>query len=520
MVGSEDENYLRYLQDAKLSALYPWSLREFSSKELARMGAPSRSHPQSGKGDYHNTSSTFSLNLLPINAVLRFNSAFPYGSNDGAVWAGRGLTSAIDLGFALRAGPLSLTVNPVAFRAENTAFRLQAVGVDAANEFVNPISPSAVDRPQRFGNTAYARLDPGESTLRLDALGLTAGVSTANIGWGPMEIYPFIIGANAPGFEHAFAGTSMPVPIWIGRLHGRVYWGRLSQSSFSPVSGTSYYSSTLESGTKRFMTGAIAIFEPRGADGLELGVARFFHSVWPRSGIPRSYFTKPFEGFLKHSLGGGGGFVGGTDPGVGDNQLASVFARWVFPASQFELYGEYGREDHSSDLRDLAQEPDHSRTYGLGFRKVYRSDSANLKAVRFEMINYELPTLARHRPEGGTYTHEVMRQGHTNDGQLLGSDAGVGTGAGATLALDRYDSRGRTTLAWTRIVNEQNGAYYGTGIEDPKVNDVSHVIGIERTRFWNQSELIGSLSLVREFNRQFIADAWNLNLTTGLRMHF
>jgi len=88
-----------------------------------------------------------------------------------------------------------------------------------------------------------------------------------------------------------------------------------------------------ESGTKRFMSGAVLIFQPRGPAGLEVGAARFFHSIWPRTGIPRSYLTKPFEAILKTGLGSSAGFVGGTDVDVGDNQLASAFFRWVSVAS-------------------------------------------------------------------------------------------------------------------------------------------------------------------------------------------
>ena len=262
-----------------------------------------------------------------------------------------------------------------------------------------------------------------------------------------MENYPYILGGNAPGFPHAFLGTSAPLPIWIGRVHGRVIWGELEQSAYSPVTGTSYYSSLLETGTKRFASGAVGIFQPRGIDGLEIGVARFFHSLWPKEGIPRSYFSKPFEAIFKVSLPSTPpGFGANTDPGIEDNQLASAFARWVFPKSGFEAYGEYGREDHNWNRRDFIQEPDHSRTYGLGIRKIVSVDSSHLTAFRAEMINYELPTLARNRGEGGIYIHGLLRQGHTNRGQLLGSDAGVGSGGGSLIAWDRYDRRGANSI--------------------------------------------------------------------------
>src|ERR1700737_806291 len=89
VVGSSDEDYLRYLQIAGLASLYPWSSREFSQPELARMTVARGSHPWSGKGAYIDPPSRFSFSVLSVNTVLRYNSSFPYGSNDGAVWAGR-----------------------------------------------------------------------------------------------------------------------------------------------------------------------------------------------------------------------------------------------------------------------------------------------------------------------------------------------------------------------------------------------------------------------------------------------
>lgn len=515
VAGSSDEDYLRYLQIAGLVRLYPWSLREFSQPELKRLAVARGSHPLSGKGDYTDSPARSSFTILPINTVFRYNSSFPYGSNDGAVWAGRGLTSALDLGFAFRVGPLSGTFNPIAFSAQNRAFELQPNG--STNPFADPLFPGNVDRPQRFGTRSYSRVDPGESSVRLDLRGLTAGVSTANMGWGPMEIYPYILGGNGPGFPHAFVGTSVPVSIWIGRIHGRVIWGRLEQSAYSPVTGTSYYSSLVETGTKRFASGVVAAFEPRGMDGLELGVARFFHSLWPKQGIPRRYITKPFEAIFKVSLPSSPGFGAGAQQGLEDNQLASVFARWVFPRSGFEAYGEYGREDHNYDRRDFVQEPDHSRTYGLGIRKILSVDPAHITALRAEMINYELPTLGRNRSDGGTYVHSVVLQGHTNRGQLLGSDAAVGTGGGSLISWDRYNRQGATSIVWTRTLREQIGSFYLAGVADPRANDVQNALTFARMHYLGKGEVKADLTLVREFNRDLQADAWNMNLLLGVR---
>ncbi len=91
----------------------------------------------------------------------------------------------------------------------------------------------SIDLPQHFGDGPYTRVDPGQSSLRLDARGVAAGLSTANQHWGPAAEHPLLLGSNAPGFLHAFLGTSEPVDVWIGSLHGRVVYGRLRQSGYS-----------------------------------------------------------------------------------------------------------------------------------------------------------------------------------------------------------------------------------------------------------------------------------------------
>ena len=379
-----------------------------------------------------------------------------------------------------------------------------------------------VDLPQRFGSSAYSQADPGESTLRVDLPFVTAGVSTANQGWGPGHSFPILLGNNAAGFPHAFVGSSEPINIWIGKLHGRVFWGELAQSDYSTVTGEEEFISRAEPGTKRFATGIILIAQVRGLPGLEVGGTRFFHSIWPRSGLPPSYFTKVFQGILKKDVKPDRlqdpRFPAGLDDvGISDNQLVSLFARWVLPRSGFEVHAEYGRDDHSYDFRDLIQEPDHSRSYSVGARKVFSSTPDKLTAGRFEILNFQLPQLSRYRGEGEMYVHGLIRQGHTYKGQLLGADAGVGIGAGSVVAVDRFTRTGRWTAAWTRVIRRENGDYTELGIRSPRSIDVSHALGFERSAVIGEFEVTTGLTLVRELNRDFIRDATNVNALVGVR---
>ena len=459
--------------------------------------------------------------FITPDASIRYNSAFAYGSNDGPIWAGRGATSSVSAGFYLDWKFVSLSVAPLAFRAENKAFPTIASGGIGKAQYRNP-DFGGIDLPQRFGNSSYSQVDPGQTTLRIDLPYVTAGVSTANLGWGPAQYFPVLLGNNAAGFPHAFVGTSEPLDLYIARVQTKIFWGELFQSDYSSVTGSSKYVSRAEPGTKRFATGLIAVVQPRGLNGLEIGGARFFHSIWPQSGIPRSYLTKSLQGILKTSLKPDSI----SDPrfppdavtrGIADNQLISVFARWVLPHSGFEIHTEYGRDDHSYDFRDLIQEIDHSRIYSLGARKVFSSSARQLTAGRFEILNFQLPQLSRYRGEGEMYVHGLLRQGHTYKGQMLGADAGVGTGAGSIMAVERFTHDARWTASWTRIVRRESGDYPSLGVRTPRSIDVSHALGFERSMIFREMEITTGLTVVHEFNRDFLRDQTNVNALVGVR---
>lgn len=521
-VSSPAENYLRYLQSVGKVPSQPWSSRGFSERELERLMPKDSVHPWRNQlTDASHQYAGIRFGVIAPATSLRYNSGFAYGSNDGPIWAGRGLTSSAQAGFFAAWKFFSLTVAPVAFRAENREFDIAPTGRSGDALFGNP-DFGGVDLPQRFGNNPYSQVDPGSSTLRADFPFVTIGASTANMGWGPGQEFPELLGNNAPGFPHIFVGSSEPIDIGIGKVHGRVFWGELFQSDFSPVTGPSQYVSRAEPGTKRFATGLVAIIQPRGLNGLEIGAARFFHSIWPSSGIPRSYITKVFEGILKKDLKpdrlDDPRFPTGIDNvGISDNQLISVFARWVLPHSGFEMHAEYGRDDHSYDFRDLIQEPDHSRSYSIGARKVFSVNADRLTAGRVEILNFQLPQLSRYRGEGEMYVHGLIRQGHTNRGQLLGANAGVGVGAGSVMAVDRFTPGGRWTASWTRIVRREKGDYTAVGIREPRSIDVSHALGFERASLLGEFELTTGLTFVHEFNRDFLTDATNVNALVGVR---
>jgi hypothetical protein len=500
-VNTEVERYLRVLQDKGVVPAQSWDVRAFGPRELDSLIPATTNHPWTGRvaRPVHRARDLY---FLTPEATLIYNSAFPYGFNDGAIWAGRGLTGAVQAGGGGRIGPLSFALEPIAFVTQNSSFALLANGQTGKLAFADGTHPTTIDLPQRFGDGAYQRLDPGQSTIRLDFPFVAFGVSTANDHWGPAIDNPLILGNNAAGFPHIFFGTSEPVDIYIGRINGRVEYGRLSQSAYAFPS---------DSETRRFASGIVASFSPRGLPGLNVGGARFFHTIWPDSGFSANDFLRPINGFSTLATPG----PSRATALEGDNQLASLFFRWVFPRGAVELYGEYGRDDHNLDARDLLAEPDHESAFTLGLQKVWTRENGDLLVVRGEHSDARVTSIVLGRLQDPFYVHTVVTQGHTQYGQVLGG-ASVYGGGGSTLAVAQYDKRGRWTVSWVRFGREQL-LTATEGLPVAGQADVIHALSLERVMFEPTFDVMWTITAAREFNRNFTSDVTNIRLMTGVR---
>jgi len=495
--GSELDNYLRVLQVVGAVPSYPWSVRAFGESELDRVMPKDTLHPWAPRYDWRSDRSTGRLvDIIWPTASVRFNTAYPYGWNDGAIWAGRGLTTAFQIGVALRRGPLTITIAPLAFRAENDGFALEQNGDTGRLAFADGVFPGVIDRPQRFGAQPYTALDPGESAARLDLRGVALGFGTAHEWWGPSLQLPIILGNNAAGFLHAFLGTARPIDLRAVRIHGRVVWGQLSQSPYSAATGPA---------SRRFAAGVVGVLTTRWVPGLELGVSRFSHSLWPAGGPTLGDLIIPFTSNFASN-----------NAGNSDNQLASAFLRWVFPASGVELWGEYGREDYGLNVRDLVLEPDHDAGYTLGFRKALSRAPLDLWFIRIELQNLQISQLTLARGQTPFYIHGIVTQGHTQRGKILGSPAGVG-GAASVLAVDRYHPGGRWTLFLSRELRQDRGQFVQTGTLDPRALDVQLAAGANGLFFRGPYDVTAGVTAVYELNRDFQRDVMNLNFTVAVR---
>jgi hypothetical protein len=170
----------------------------------------------------------------------------------------------------------------------------------------------------------------------------------------------------------------------------------------------------------------IVVYKPGFSEGFSIGFIRSYFHPYPDSFDQYwNQAKKLFEPGLREAI-EDNGEPRGADP---DNQIGSVFFRYFLPDHQFEIYGEYGRNDHSGNWRDFRAQPNHHRAYTIGGTKTMFLPKNRLLAVNIEINQLEAMRTALIRGEshlGGWYTHTSQVLGFSNTGQILGSPYGPG----------------------------------------------------------------------------------------------
>lgn len=518
-VGSFIENQLRIQQLAGDSLSYSFTNRPIE------MGAYSYSLNHSslkgmwGESMQGPTEHFKSLTLGVYNPVFKntFNSELPYGDNNGAAWYGRGLTSELHAGFYLSSKYVTLTFRPDIVYQQNRSFKVpRFVPHDSLGnvEYGAEALGFRIDSPWRFGPSSYWTFDWGETSLRFHYKKLEAGFSTEPLWWGPGVRYALIMSNNAAGVKHIFIGSRAPIQLpWdIGKFEFSIIWGWPHDSKYFIQSQSQQREERLWNDTRnRFMTGMNVVFSPSFAPHLYLGLTRVYHQYIQKHGLQVSDFLDIFQPFQKKNVAKEIGNFGNDTK----NQLASVYLRWVFPESHAEIYGEYARDDHSWDLRDFLMEPDHTRAYTIGFQKLLMSNWIDFFKVNLE-LNSTQPTLTEVvRPQVYFYSHYLITEGHTNEGQILGVAIGPGSQS-QFLGVDGYFDAGKIGLFVQRVVdNNQFHFEYNMqhGIKDWWNHWVKLNIGVDARYKIDQAMLFGKIVWDKNYNygRYYLGDVRHTN---------
>lgn len=432
--------------------------------------------------------------LEVVSARVVQNSDFPWAPNNGPVWTGRGATISLSASGVWKWKWLSARLAPVLWQAQNSDVALIPGSVTSPTPYNDPMRPRGIDLPQRFGPSSVGRIDPGESALEVTAYGLRGAFTSAQRSLGVSEHHSILMSPTAPGFPRIELGTSRPWKTPLGDIQGTLAAGRLAQTPWAPNRRVGARSGTFIEGRWR----------PFSSPRLELGVARFYHQDW--QGWRLGDFAIPFGSLFFDDQRFGNG--------APDNQLASLFGALRLDEIGLEVWGEFGKNDRSTDLRDLALEFEHTTAWLVGIKRSW--EGAN--AVRYEFhataASAKFPASVQFRPPVETfYDHNILTQGHTHRGILLGSYLLERTG-GAELRLDRITSGRHLTV---RLASRDLNQTRGISVPANRLRQEWSVLADLTRQRSDRLDLFFRAGLVADVNRHpTLGDAYNAIVATGL----
>jgi hypothetical protein len=413
--------------------------------------------------------------LLPITWINQFNSDRPAGLNDGAMIPARGYQTLFSGGIYAQYGHLSIQLRPEFVNAKNDNYQgfphtlTDPVLADQRWYQYYHYYLNNIDLPDRFGEESYQKTFWGQSSIRLNYGAISFGLSTENLWWGPGMQNSLLMTNSAPGFTHFTLNTVRPVRTTIGSFEGQIISGKLKNSGFTPPEPTRNYNGgpplyEPKPDDWRYINGMVLSYQPKWVPGLFLGITRSFQvyemDMGNRRGAVNIGDLLPVFSPLSEK-----GAGNASDSVKKRDQLSSVFMRWVWLKSHGEVYVEYGRSDNFRDQRDLTVEASYSNAYILGLRKLFPLKSYKDEYIQFnmELTQLEMNPTTRNRGGQSWYLSSVVKDGYTNQGQLLG--AGIGPGSNLqTINISWVKSLKSVGIQFERYMH--NNDFYYSYIKD------------------------------------------------------
>lgn len=441
---------------------------------------------------------------LPFVTQQQFNTRHPYGMNDGSMIQAKGYQTQISAGLFVKAGPLSLQLRPEYVYAQNASFqKLSEANGDVFKNAVGRYLYNRIDLPDRFGDEPYSQLSWGQSSLRVNAGPVALSLSNENLWWGPGVRNSLLMSNNASGFKHLSLQTTRPIQTYIGSFETQLVSGRLEQSGVAlpQLAGVNAKPTDW-----RYFSGIVFTYQPKWVPGFYVGFDRTF--IVNRRDMGRGFadYFPIFKALPKKAFDNPD--MTNSEETVKQDQYISFFARYVLPESKAEVYLQYGRNDHAYDIRDALIEPEHTRAYVAGFRKLLPLAKQNeYIQLGLEFTQLQKNTTRETRASETWYTHYQVRDGYTHRGQVLG--AGIGPGSNMqSLDISWIKGLKKIGLMLERVVNNNDLLYSYADLSGQKnqyINRhwVDFVFGAKGA--WNFNKIIvnGQLTYIRSLNYQY-----------------
>jgi hypothetical protein len=388
-------------------------------------------HPWQGGnlGTFYSLFGNFRLRVYGPELFTSYNTAAPYGQNDGVLWQGRGFNALFKGGVRFEGYGLELTLLPHFAFSQNAAFSIMPSHYE--NEYGyfwgygDPHSGAGgADAPQRFGNESFFDWDFGDSEIRYTWKTLTIGFGTQAIWLGPAYLNPILHSNNAPAYPKFDIGlrrqkVTIPGLDWYaGDIEIRLWIGRLSESDYFDNDDSNNYT---------MLHGLSIAFAPSFLPGFSFFFNRTCLAFWEWEN-------------LKYMIPSGNNIT--------EDQKESIGFSWTFPQVGFQIFFELGVDDNIiGGTRGIIRYPFHTTTFNGGLKKTFniKPEKHIYGEIIFEFSWMEMTQDFQFQWPYSVYFHHQIIHGYTNRGQWLGNGTSPG-GNSQQLSFILYYPKGNSVF--------------------------------------------------------------------------
>lgn len=446
---------------------------------------------RSTKEFYDNIENKDAKKIKLQNLFIRYdqqnNSFLPISFNDGNFFPSRGNQERYSIGINFKFNFLEINYQPEKVIIQNLPQEFFAGDVGNYWARYYQLVRNNIDdfRSVKFGR-AFDTINFGQSYLSLNFGKISAGISNQNIWWGPGIRNSLIFTNTAAGFKHMFINSNKPIETPIGNIEFSGIIGTIDSTRFEdpddPYMRTMWEGGMIKkNNTSRSISAFTLNLQPKILDNFYIGYAfsrQNYQNDFNQNNQPYTFFSKD-----KPKM----------DIGV-------LMFRFSLPRNHAEFYAEIGQPEKSPWPWKFFG--DSSRTgFVAGLRKFFpfrNKDFVFEFSTEFTQLALMNPRLIFNKdprvdgPQFNSwYTSPLIRQGYSNDGQLMGANIGPGS-TSQMLGLALRYKKNRIGIKVEKIVYNYDFYYFnylsdviGAGWFDRVWIDLNRSIDLQLSLFKN-----------------------------------
>jgi hypothetical protein len=361
------------------------------------------------------------VKYVNFNYDQQNNSLLPFSFNDGNMYPARGWQERYSIGVNLKLLIFDINYQPEKLIVQN---KTQEYYAGEPGEFMFKyfgMVANNIDNFRQFGYDPIEETTLGQSRIGIKTKYIAAGLSNENIWWGPGKRNSLVFTNNSAGFKHYYLKTVEPIKTYIGSFELAGVVGKLDTTKYSEIDQ--------ELLNRCRPCKVFKNLDEREIDGITIN----YQPKW----VPNFYIGYAYSRqFYRHATNALGDTVNFFSKDLPKQEIGSLIFRFALPEDHAEFYGEIGMPDETPwpwKFFKTTVRPGYvfgaTKLVPLKLRGSYFN--LNVEFTQLQIMDPRKVFYQGYANVGGKpnswYQSTIVRQGWSNNGQLMGASIGPGS---------------------------------------------------------------------------------------------